>query len=139
MKQGEFLTTWMTSRPVLDMMCITPHYVFLIAENTFRDLGFFVAGDFGVATIMDDARTRTRTTVGTMNWMAPEVLERPYPPIYPHVCPPIYPQALFYNSRTFDSSFAGCVHSLKDSDFCFSFFEDLKILEFRLWSLEIAQ
>lgn len=35
-------------------------------------------GDFGVATIMDDARTRTRTTVGTMNWMAPEVLERPY-------------------------------------------------------------
>eukprot|EP00048_Salpingoeca_helianthica_P016729 m.233895 g.233895 ORF g.233895 m.233895 type:complete len:638 (-) comp19339_c0_seq1:78-1991(-) len=35
-------------------------------------------GDFGVATVMNDARTRTRTTVGTMNWMAPEVLERPY-------------------------------------------------------------
>ncbi|RDD44451.1 Serine/threonine kinase-like domain-containing protein STKLD1 [Trichoplax sp. H2] len=35
-------------------------------------------GDFGVATVMDDARTRTRTTVGSMNWMAPEVLERPY-------------------------------------------------------------
>ncbi|XP_064649533.1 serine/threonine kinase-like domain-containing protein STKLD1 isoform X3 [Lineus longissimus] len=35
-------------------------------------------GDFGVATIMDDARTKTRTTVGSMNWMAPEVLERPY-------------------------------------------------------------
>eukprot|EP00112_Aurelia_sp_Birch-Aquarium-sp1_P006306 Seg1698.8 transcript_id=Seg1698.8/GoldUCD/mRNA.D3Y31 product="Serine/threonine kinase-like domain-containing protein STKLD1" protein_id=Seg1698.8/GoldUCD/D3Y31 len=35
-------------------------------------------GDFGVATIMGDARTRTRTTVGSMNWMAPEVLERPY-------------------------------------------------------------
>eukprot|EP00911_Craspedida_sp_UC1_P002656 UC1_evm1s1954 len=35
-------------------------------------------GDFGVATVMNDARTRTRTTVGTMNWMAPEVIERPY-------------------------------------------------------------
>lgn len=35
-------------------------------------------GDFGVATVMNDARTRTRTTVGTMNWMAPEVMERPY-------------------------------------------------------------
>ncbi|XP_067940119.1 serine/threonine kinase-like domain-containing protein STKLD1 [Watersipora subatra] len=35
-------------------------------------------GDFGVATIMGDAKTRTRTAVGTMNWMAPEVLERPY-------------------------------------------------------------
>eukprot|EP00794_Sanderia_malayensis_P016190 gene16190-17817_t len=35
-------------------------------------------GDFGVSTIMGDARTRTRTTVGSMNWMAPEVLERPY-------------------------------------------------------------
>lgn len=40
-----------------------------------------ISGDFGVATIMDDARTRTRTTVGTMNWMAPEVLERPYPTV----------------------------------------------------------
>ncbi|XP_072016203.1 serine/threonine kinase-like domain-containing protein STKLD1 [Amphiura filiformis] len=35
-------------------------------------------GDFGVATVMGDARTRTRTTVGSMIWMAPEVLERPY-------------------------------------------------------------
>jgi len=35
-------------------------------------------GDFGVATIMGDKRTKTRTTVGSMNWMAPEVLERPY-------------------------------------------------------------
>eukprot|EP00058_Branchiostoma_floridae_P010879 XP_002596367.1 hypothetical protein BRAFLDRAFT_76176 [Branchiostoma floridae] len=35
-------------------------------------------GDFGVATVMGDARTKTRTTVGSMNWMAPEVLERPY-------------------------------------------------------------
>lgn len=35
-------------------------------------------GDFGVATVMGDARTRTRTMVGSMNWMAPEVLERPY-------------------------------------------------------------
>ena len=64
-------------------------------------------GDFGVATIMGDVRTKTRTAVGTsfccisnvyvsmlpferfhltciifnegsMNWMAPEVLERPY-------------------------------------------------------------
>ncbi|XP_046845438.1 serine/threonine kinase-like domain-containing protein STKLD1 [Xenia sp. Carnegie-2017] len=35
-------------------------------------------GDFGVSTIMDDARTRTRTTVGTMNWMAPEVLRERY-------------------------------------------------------------
>ncbi|XP_039265397.1 serine/threonine kinase-like domain-containing protein STKLD1 [Styela clava] len=35
-------------------------------------------GDFGVATVMGDARTRTRTTVGSMNWMAPEVMDRPY-------------------------------------------------------------
>jgi len=35
-------------------------------------------GDFGVSTVMGDARTRTRTTVGSMNWMAPEVMERPY-------------------------------------------------------------
>lgn len=42
-----------------------------------KDLDISV-GDFGVATVMNDARTRTRTTVGTMNWMAPEVLERPY-------------------------------------------------------------
>jgi len=35
-------------------------------------------GDFGVATVLGDARTRTRTTVGSMNWMAPEVMERPY-------------------------------------------------------------
>ncbi|CAH1787300.1 unnamed protein product [Owenia fusiformis] len=41
------------------------------------DLGISL-GDFGVATIMGDARTKTRTTVGSMNWMAPEVLERPY-------------------------------------------------------------
>eukprot|EP00052_Salpingoeca_macrocollata_P000060 m.18503 g.18503 ORF g.18503 m.18503 type:complete len:635 (-) comp10094_c0_seq1:49-1953(-) len=42
-----------------------------------KDLDICI-GDFGVATVMNDARTRTRTTVGTMNWMAPEVLERPY-------------------------------------------------------------
>lgn len=42
-----------------------------------KDLDITI-GDFGVATVMNDARTRTRTTVGTMNWMAPEVLERPY-------------------------------------------------------------
>jgi len=35
-------------------------------------------GDFGVSTMMGEARTRTRTTVGSMNWMAPEVMERPY-------------------------------------------------------------
>ena len=27
---------------------------------------------------MDDKRTKTRTTVGSVNWMAPEVFERPY-------------------------------------------------------------
>ena len=32
-------------------------------------------GDFGVATLMDDKRTKTRTTVGSVNWMAPEVFE----------------------------------------------------------------
>jgi probable inactive protein kinase-like protein SgK071 len=42
-----------------------------------KDLDIAI-GDFGVATVMNDARTRTRTTVGTMTWMAPEVLERPY-------------------------------------------------------------
>ena len=31
-------------------------------------------GDFGVATLMDDKRTKTRTTVGSVNWMAPEVV-----------------------------------------------------------------
>ena len=35
-------------------------------------------GDFGVATLMDDKRTKPRTTVGSVNWMAPEVFERPY-------------------------------------------------------------
>eukprot|EP01147_Barroeca_monosierra_P001697 gene1697-4821_t len=35
-------------------------------------------GDFGVATVMEGTKTKTRTTVGTMNYMAPEVLERPY-------------------------------------------------------------
>ncbi|XP_077986534.1 uncharacterized protein LOC144440938 [Glandiceps talaboti] len=35
-------------------------------------------GDFGVATIMGDARTKTRTTVGSMSWMAPEVMEKAY-------------------------------------------------------------
>ncbi|XP_062514884.1 serine/threonine kinase-like domain-containing protein STKLD1 [Corticium candelabrum] len=35
-------------------------------------------GDFGVATVLGDDRTKARTTVGSMNWMAPEVLERPY-------------------------------------------------------------
>ncbi|XP_066913740.1 serine/threonine kinase-like domain-containing protein STKLD1 [Clytia hemisphaerica] len=35
-------------------------------------------GDFGVSTIMSESRTKTRTTVGSMNWMAPEVLQRPY-------------------------------------------------------------
>ena len=40
LKQVEFLITWTNSRPMLDMMCITPYFVFLIAENTFRDLGF---------------------------------------------------------------------------------------------------
>ncbi|EDQ92536.1 uncharacterized protein MONBRDRAFT_30913 [Monosiga brevicollis MX1] len=33
-------------------------------------------GDFGVATVMQG--TKTGTTVGTVNYMAPEVLERPY-------------------------------------------------------------
>ena len=35
-------------------------------------------GDFGVSTQMGAERIRTRTTVGSMNWMAPEVLEKPY-------------------------------------------------------------
>lgn len=53
-------------------------------------------GDFGVSTIMLDVRTKTRTAVGqwplpslvvkfmwaslagSMNWMAPEVLDQPY-------------------------------------------------------------
>jgi probable inactive protein kinase-like protein SgK071 len=35
-------------------------------------------GDFGVSTIMADVRTKTRSAVGSMNWMAPEVLDRPY-------------------------------------------------------------
>ncbi|XP_065916467.1 serine/threonine kinase-like domain-containing protein STKLD1 isoform X2 [Dysidea avara] len=36
-------------------------------------------GDFGVATVMGDIRTMTRTAVGTMNWMAPEILEATSP------------------------------------------------------------
>lgn len=35
-------------------------------------------GDFGVSTQLGEERIKTRTTVGSMNWMAPEVLERPY-------------------------------------------------------------
>ncbi|XP_071097519.1 serine/threonine kinase-like domain-containing protein STKLD1 [Haliotis cracherodii] len=35
-------------------------------------------GDFGVATIMSDAKTCTRNTVGTTNYMAPEVQDNPY-------------------------------------------------------------
>lgn len=42
-----------------------------------RSYSLFV-GDFGVATVMEGTKTKTRTTVGTMNYMAPEVLERPY-------------------------------------------------------------
>lgn len=32
-------------------------------------------GDFGVATVMGNIRTVTRTAVGSMSWMAPEILE----------------------------------------------------------------
>ncbi|XP_067662721.1 serine/threonine kinase-like domain-containing protein STKLD1 [Haliotis asinina] len=35
-------------------------------------------GDFGVATIMGDAKTCTRNTVGTTNYMAPEIQNNPY-------------------------------------------------------------
>lgn len=84
---------------------LKPSNIFMTNELDVR------VGDFGVATVMDGARTRTRTTVGecsldplgavgfafsallthrisptffffccsgTMNYMAPEVLERPY-------------------------------------------------------------
>eukprot|EP00057_Strongylocentrotus_purpuratus_P012112 XP_011666586.1 PREDICTED: serine/threonine kinase-like domain-containing protein STKLD1 [Strongylocentrotus purpuratus] len=51
---------------------LKPSNIFLTDDLTLS------LGDFGVATIMDDARTKARTTVGSMNWMAPEVLEKPY-------------------------------------------------------------
>ncbi|XP_071494263.1 serine/threonine kinase-like domain-containing protein STKLD1 [Diadema antillarum] len=51
---------------------LKPSNIFLTDDLTLS------LGDFGVATIMDDARTKARTTVGSINWMAPEVLEKPY-------------------------------------------------------------
>ncbi|RMX37185.1 hypothetical protein pdam_00010687 [Pocillopora damicornis] len=63
--------TWVHAKSMIHRD-LKPSNIFL-AED-----GSISVGDFGVSTIMDDARTRTRTTVGTMNWMAPEVLERPY-------------------------------------------------------------
>lgn len=42
-----------------------------------QDLSISI-GDFGVSTTLGEQRIKTRTTVGSMNWMAPEVLERPY-------------------------------------------------------------
>jgi len=51
---------------------LKPSNIFMTA-----DLNISI-GDFGVSTILGDHRTKTRTTVGSMNWMAPEVLERPY-------------------------------------------------------------
>ena len=51
---------------------LKPSNIFLRSDLTLS------IGDFGVATLMDDKRTKTRTTVGSVNWMAPEVFERPY-------------------------------------------------------------
>ena len=44
-----------------------------------RDLSISI-GDFGVSTQFGEGSNsvKTRTTVGSMNWMAPEVMERPY-------------------------------------------------------------
>eukprot|EP01137_Pigoraptor_chileana_P011475 Opistho-2@62412 len=47
-------------------------------SNIFMSGDTLIIGDFGVATIMEDTRVKTRTSVGTLNWMAPEVLDRPY-------------------------------------------------------------
>jgi len=51
---------------------LKPSNIFMTAELD------VAVGDFGVATVMNDAKLRTRTTVGTMAWMAPEVMEKPY-------------------------------------------------------------
>ncbi|KAK2150896.1 hypothetical protein LSH36_383g00000 [Paralvinella palmiformis] len=46
-------------------------------SNVFiQEDGSIVIGDFGVSTVMVDVLTRTRSTVGTLNYVAPEVLEQ---------------------------------------------------------------
>ena len=49
-------------------------------SNIFRlhDEGCLCIGDFGVPTVMADVRTKSRTTFGSMNWMAPEALDKEY-------------------------------------------------------------
>ncbi|KAI0238010.1 hypothetical protein LSAT2_011360 [Lamellibrachia satsuma] len=58
-------------------------------SNIFKDGERIIIGDFGVATIIGDVRTKTRTAVvsvekygdvktGSMNWMAPEVFDHAY-------------------------------------------------------------
>jgi len=37
-----------------------------------------VLGDFGVDMVMEDCKTRTRTLVGALGWMAPEALVKPF-------------------------------------------------------------
>ncbi|XP_065198183.1 serine/threonine kinase-like domain-containing protein STKLD1 isoform X1 [Sycon ciliatum] len=51
---------------------LKPSNIFLTEDLSVR------IGDFGVSTVMGNQRTKTRTIVGSMAWMAPEVLERPY-------------------------------------------------------------
>ncbi|KAF6031307.1 STKLD1 [Bugula neritina] len=55
------------------------HQKQIIHSNIFmkEDLSISI-GDFGVATIMGDTRTKTRTVIGSLNWLAPEVTDRPY-------------------------------------------------------------
>ena len=59
---------------------LKPSNIFLRSDLTLS------IGDFGVATLMDDKRTKTRTTVGSVNWMAPEVFESPGSRISIHIC-----------------------------------------------------
>eukprot|EP01135_Chromosphaera_perkinsii_P010539 Nk52_evm49s2152 gene=Nk52_evmTU49s2152 len=49
---------------------LKPSNLFLAKDGT------LILGDFGVSTVMEDDRTRTRTTVGTLSWCAPEVLDQ---------------------------------------------------------------
>ncbi|KAL5483787.1 hypothetical protein EMCRGX_G020202 [Ephydatia muelleri] len=74
----------MTLRKWLGQMIEALHFIHgngmihrdLKPSNIFMNKNLSISiGDFGVATHTGDLRTRTRTAVGSMSWIAPEILE----------------------------------------------------------------
>ncbi|CAD5115316.1 unnamed protein product [Dimorphilus gyrociliatus] len=51
---------------------LKPSNIFIQDDNSLS------IGDFGVATVIEDVRTKARSPVGTTTWMAPEVLNKAY-------------------------------------------------------------